>query len=315
MSRRRCPTWPHQLRLAELTLRALAGDADLPPKIGVHPRPDGSFAHAMPAWLPGRGPDGVADLLGIKWVTGFQGNRLLGKQAINATVILSDASTGEPRAILDAAGITAVRTAAVSGVVIDHWASARDGQPPRVALVGAGIQGESHLAMLAGVLPRCVLVIHDRDATRAAWLADRALQMGFGGVATSASATAAITGADVVLTMVSFGPDRQSVAHEAFEASTLVVAVDYDMCVPARVAREAAMFLVDERGQFLANRVDDVFAGYPDPAAIIGSRLDEPRPAGRVVATHLGVGLADVVFGDAILRVAEERGLGTLLPP
>ena len=37
------------------------------------------------------------------------------------------------------------------------------------------------------------------------------------------------------------------------------------------------------------------------------------RPSGRVLVTHLGVGLADVVFGDAILRVAEERGLGTLL--
>ena len=35
---------------------------------------------------------------------------------------------------------------------------------------------------------------------------------------------------------------------------------------------------------------------------------------GRVVVTHLGVGLADVVFGDAILHAAEELGLGILLP-
>jgi hypothetical protein len=40
-----------------------------------------------------------------------------------------------------------------------------------------------------------------------------------------------------------------------------------------------------------------------------------PRPpSGRVVTTHLGVGLADVVFGAAILRRAEALGLGTLLP-
>ena len=38
-----------------------------------------------------------------------------------------------------------------------------------------------------------------------------------------------------------------------------------------------------------------------------------PRPPGRVVVAHLGVGLADVVFGDAIVRAAAERGLGTLL--
>jgi hypothetical protein len=29
--------------------------------------------------------------------------------------------------------------------------------------------------------------------------------------------------------------------------------------------------------------------------------------------THLGVGLADVVFADAVLRVAETRGIGTIL--
>jgi alanine dehydrogenase len=309
------PDLAEQLVLAAATLRALSGDAELPAKIGVHPRPDGSFAHAMPAWLRGSGPGITGDLLGIKWVTGFPDNRMLGIPAIGATVLLSDAATGEPRAILDAAGITAVRTAAVSGVIIGHWAGTDAASPLVVALVGAGVQGESHLAMLGGVLPGSRVVIHDRDAARAGWLADRARASGrFSGVATSASAGTAVAGADVVITMVSFGPDRQSVPAEAFEAASLVVAVDYDMCVPARVVRDAALFLVDERAQFLANRAGDVFAGYPDPADIIGARLDEPRPNGRVVVTHLGVGLADVVFGDAILRAAERRGLGVLLP-
>ena len=40
---------------------------------------------------------------------------------------------------------------------------------------------------------------------------------------------------------------------------------------------------------------------------------ERPR-AGRVVVTHLGVGLADLVFGAAILDRAAERGLGTVLP-
>ena len=48
------PPLPERLALAEQTLLGLAGAAELPPKIGVHPRPDGSFAHAMPAYLPGR---------------------------------------------------------------------------------------------------------------------------------------------------------------------------------------------------------------------------------------------------------------------
>ena len=309
------PDLPEQLALAERTLRALTGSADLPPKIGVHPRPAGSFAHAMPAWLRGPGPAMTGDLLGIKWVSGFPDNRLRSIPAIHATLLLSDATTGEPRAILDAAGITAVRTAAVSGVTIARWAPVGIDVPLSATLIGAGVQGDSHITMLAGVLPGCRVIIHDRDSDRAESLAARARSLAvFDDVATSADAVAAVRGADVVITLVSFGPDRQSIPAEAFDRARLVVAVDYDMCLPASVARDADLFLVDELGQFLANRTGDVFRGYPDPVAIMGARLDDPRPDGRLVVTHLGVGLADVVFGDAILRAAEQLGLGVLLP-
>jgi ornithine cyclodeaminase/alanine dehydrogenase-like protein (mu-crystallin family) len=82
------------------------------------------------------------------------------------------------------------------------------------------------------------------------------------------------------------------------------------------VARKAALFLVDERGQFEANRSTGAFDGYPDPAATLGEAIlaGTPRPErGRVLVTHLGVGLADVIFGDAILRAATQRGLGVSL--
>ncbi len=309
------PEIPDQLRLAERTLRALAHDADLPAKIGVHPRPDSSFAHAMPAWLRGPGPGATGDLLGIKWVAGFPANRTLDIPAINATLLLSDASTGELRAVLDAGGITAVRTAAVSGVAVARWAPTGLGRPLEIAVVGAGVQGESHVAMLATVAPGCSLRLHDRDAERAARLADIARARGtFHTVVTSDTAVDAISGADVVVTMVSFGPDRQQVPPDAFAAARLVVTVDYDMCLPAVVAREAELFLVDEVGQFLANRSGGVFVGYPDPVGIIGEHLDTPSVGGTIVVTHLGVGLADVVFGDAILAAAEREGRGVLLP-
>ena len=87
-----------------------------------------------------------------------------------------------------------------------------------------------------------------------------------------------------------------------------------DVLVAAAVAHEAALFLVDHRDQFLANRDAGNFDGYPDPAMMLGEALIDGvrRPAaGRVVVTHLGVGLSDVVFGNAILAEAERRGLGT----
>ena len=48
---------------------------------------------------------------------------------------------------------------------------------------------------------------------------------------------------------------------------------------------------------------------------MIGEAIAEgtPRPEGRVLVTHLGVGLADVVFAHAVVRAAAERGIGTIL--
>ncbi len=57
-----------------------------------------------------------------------------------------------------------------------------------------------------------------------------------------------------------------------------------------------------------------LFVGYPDPAGIVGEHLDAPPIGGPVVVAHLGIGLADVVFGDAILAAAEREGRGVLLP-
>jgi alanine dehydrogenase len=320
------PPVDERLRLARRTMEALVADAELPPKIGVHPRGAAAFGHAMPAWLRGADADGHDDLLGIKWVVGFPGSADLAGSAggagvaipaIHGTVILSDALTGVPRAIMDAGPITAQRTAAVSGVAIARWVPVVSGRPLRIGLVGAGIQAGSHLPVLAHLLPGSDLSITDRDAPRAAALAETARAGGgFGAVRVVQDADSALRDADVVITLVSFGSDRQAVPANAFAHGALIVAVDYDMCVPASVVQRAALFVVDERGQYLANRAGAVFAGYPDPAATIGEalRANTPRPDGTVVVTHLGVGLADVVFGDAILRVAEARGLGTILP-
>ena len=54
----------------------------------------------------------------------------------------------------------------------------------------------------------------------------------------------------------------------------------------------------------------------PTRRATLGEAILDRHGAtggGRVVVTHLGVGLADVVFADAIVRRAEAAGLGTAL--
>ncbi len=312
------PPLPERLALAETTLRGLAGRAELPAKIAVHPRPDGAFAHAMPAFLPGADPDGADDQLGMKWVLGFGTNSALGLPAINGVLLLNDPETGLPTGILDAGPITAQRTAAVSGVAIRAWAPPVVGRPYRAALIGAGVQGHSHVPVLGHVLPGVNLALFDRSPERAEGLAEEARSAeGIGAARVAASAREAVDGADVVVTVASFvaPPERQVMTNDWLGPQALVVPVDYATYCAAEVARDAAMFVVDHRDQFLANRDAGQFDGYPDPAAMFGERLDadSPRPAGRIVATHLGTGLADVVFGTAILAAATAAGRGVVL--
>jgi ornithine cyclodeaminase/alanine dehydrogenase-like protein (mu-crystallin family) len=310
------PPVGERLALAERTLTALVADAELPPKIGVHPRPAGSFAHAMPAAL--RDPEGL-DLLGMKWVAGFPENRASGLPAIHAVVILNDPRSGVPRAILDGGPITAQRTAAVSGVALARFGPRTLSRAPRAAIIGAGVQGHSHLEVLGHALPGVEIAIHDRHRDRASALADAArVTTGIAAAGTAASARDAVRDADVVITAASFtDPEhRQAMTADWLSPDALVIPVDYATMCAADVARQAALFLVDDRAQFLANRDAGQFDDYPDPGATLGEAIlaGTARPAsGRIVVTHLGVGLADVVFADAIVERAVAAGLGTAL--
>jgi ornithine cyclodeaminase/alanine dehydrogenase-like protein (mu-crystallin family) len=313
------PPLTERLELAELTMVALAtpDGAEMPPKLGVHPRPAGSWLHAMPAYLHAADPAG--DLIGMKWVSGFATNNEKGLSALNALVVVNDSETGVPVAVMDGGPITAQRTAAVSGIAIRAFAPPTGGRPTDVALIGAGAQGRSHLPVLGHLLPGLNIAIFDRHPERADELASLARATdGIGTVQTAKSAREAIEEADVVVTAASFTSreNRQVMTPDWLRPESLLVPVDYATYCSAEVARSAALFVVDHREQFLANRDAGNFDGYPDPTTTLGEAViaGTRRPAGRVVVTHLGVGLADVVFANAILARADRDELGLELP-
>lgn len=313
------PPLEERLRLAEVTMTAFArpGAAELPPKIAIHPRPADAFVHAMPAHLRGEATDGSADLVGMKWVSGFATNTARGLPGISAIVVVNDPVTGIPIAILDGGPITAQRTAAVSGLGIQRFGPA-DRRGLDVALIGTGVQGHSHLPVIAHTVPGATLHVFDPDATRAAAFAETArAQKGVASVVIADSARAAIDPAAIVVTAASFGPPeaRQKMTNAWLRPEATVVPIDYDTYCAAEVVRDAALFLVDQRDQFRYTRDTGYFAGWPDPMATIGEAIvgGTQRPEGRVVVAHLGVGLADLVFADAIARSAIAQGRGTVL--
>jgi len=313
------PPLEERIRLAEVTMTAFArpGAAELPPKLAIHPRPADSFVHAMPAHLRGDGASAAGDLVGMKWVAGYATNVAQGLPGISAIVVVNDPETGIPTAILDGGPITAQRTAAVSGLAIQRFAPAnRAGLD--VALIGTGIQGHSHLPVLAHLVPGATLHVFDATPARAEAFAETALATpGIARVLVADSARAAVEPAAIVVTAASFGPpeDRQPMTNAWLRPDVTLVPIDYDTYCAAEVVRDAALFLVDQRDQFLYTRGTGYFTGWPDPMATIGEAIvaGTRRPEGRVVVAHLGVGLADLVFADAIVRSAIAQGRGTVL--
>jgi alanine dehydrogenase len=107
------------------------GEWSMPSKVYVPAYPAGDF-RAMPA-LGG----GYALL---KWVTSFPGNPALGLPTVTGLVLVSDASTGMPVAVLDAGAVTALRTGAAAVLAAETLGREDAGT---AAVIGAGVNGRA----------------------------------------------------------------------------------------------------------------------------------------------------------------------------
>jgi ornithine cyclodeaminase/alanine dehydrogenase-like protein (mu-crystallin family) len=107
------------------------GEWSMPPKVYVTNYPAGDF-RAMPA-LGG----GYALL---KWITSFPGNPAQGLPTVTGVVLVSDASNGQLRAVLDAASVTALRTGAAAVLACEVLGRA---DASSAAVVGAGVNGQA----------------------------------------------------------------------------------------------------------------------------------------------------------------------------
>ena len=154
-------------------------------------------------WLPQqRGillamPALTEEAMAIKVITVMPGNHGTPYDSHMGAVILFDAQYGRPLALMDATEITAIRTAAVSGLATQLLAREDAGD---LAILGTGVQARSHLqAMLEARPLRRVRVWSRSAANREAFVrwagADLDVE-----VEAVDSAQAAVTGADLICT-------------------------------------------------------------------------------------------------------------------
>jgi ornithine cyclodeaminase/alanine dehydrogenase-like protein (mu-crystallin family) len=145
--------------LAAAFVELSAGRTSVPPRVAA--RTASGLLAAMPGYLPGIG-------LETKLVSVFPGNHPHGLPSHQALIALFDEETGRPLALMDGTYITAVRTAAASAL------SARLLARPEaavLAILGAGVQGHSHLQALLRVASFHEVRVASRSADHALALA------------------------------------------------------------------------------------------------------------------------------------------------
>jgi alanine dehydrogenase len=118
------------------------GETEMPPKVYVT-LPGGDF-RTMPAYIPALG------LAGVKIVNVHPDNPARGLETVMALIVLLDPSTGMPYAILNATGLTDLRTGAAGAVAARHLCRRQNGI--EIGLVGAGRQAETQLEATAAWL-------------------------------------------------------------------------------------------------------------------------------------------------------------------
>src|SRR5881392_2984040 len=132
------------------------GRVDAPKRNGVTV-PNTGFLLGMPAYQQGRE-------VAVKLVTVFHGNERLGIPAHQAIICLFDPQTGTPLSFMDGTYITALRTAGASALSTRLLART---DTRVLAIVGAGVQGRSHLQMLPRVRPFSEIRIASRHIAEA----------------------------------------------------------------------------------------------------------------------------------------------------
>lgn len=285
------------------------GRVEMPPKPGIHPRPD-AFIHAMPAWIP------ALDAAGVKWIAGYPANMARGLPYIHGLLLLNDPDTGVPLAVMDATWITAMRTGAATAVAARRLARP---ESRSVGIVACGVQGRSNLEALRCAFPgleRAVAYdLRPEVARRFALDMSRALDVE---VVVAERVEDAVRGLDMVVTS---GPILKRPAPliqaDWLAPGTFVSPVDFDSYVAPGAFRAGRVF-TDDLTQFRYYRAEGYFQETPDPEAdlgqlVIGAAPGRSSPEELTFAINLGLALEDLATVARIHAEALRRGIGTRL--
>jgi alanine dehydrogenase len=298
----------------ESAFRLHADGRTLGPGVLGVPAPRGGF-HVKAAGLIGQ-----RSYFAAKTNANFPDNpHRFGLPTIRGTVVLADADTGEPLAMMDSASVTTLRTGAATAVAAKFLAR---GDSRFASVVGCGAQGEIQLAAIAAVLPLQHAWVFDTERSRAESLAARArTDLGIQ-VEAGTDLHAALRASDVCVTCT---PSRRAfVPRDAVAPGTFIAAVGADNhgkqeLEPALLASSTVVVDVLEQCAEIGE-LQHVLAGglmtRDQVHAELGDVVTGRRP-GRTAAAEItifdssGTALQDVAAAIVVFEKAIALGRGT----
>ena len=268
----------------------------------------------MPSFMGG------FDAVGVKVVAAFPGNFGTEYDTHQGVVLFFDTERGLLRAIVDATSITAIRTAAVSGLVTDLLANPDAGD---LAIIGAGTQAHTHLQAMRAVRPVRRVRVYSVPAESAAEFAERESRATGLQVEAVATAEEAVAGADIICTTTTatepvvlgawVAPGAHVNAVGAYTPTTREL--DSDLVASALLYADRRESLLSEAGEFLIPKGEGRF-GDEHIVGEIGDVLTGKAP-GRsspddiTLFKSLGIAIEDLASAHRIYEICQDRGLGT----
>jgi len=294
-----------------------AGRASMPPRIAAHVDDRDAILAAMPAYLPSvRG-------LAAKLVSLFPHNAGGDRPTHQAVVVVFDAETGEPTAMLDGTSITAARTAAGSALATELLA-----RPDAhvLAILGTGVQARSHAQAVTRVRPFDQIRIAGRTRASVDQLVDELRPVLAAEVVAADDIAAACAGADVVCA-ATHSPDPV-IVREDIRPGMHLTSVGYNVAgreVDSRTVADS-LLVVESRSAVLAPPpaganeirvpISEGLITEDHIHAELGEIVSGTRPgrdSAEQITLYKSVGIAaeDVAAAELVLRAARAAGVGT----
>lgn len=271
---------------------------------------------AMPAWIGGERP-----VAGLKWIGSKHDNPdKRGIERASAVIVLNDPETNYPMAIMEGGLLSAMRTAAVTGVATRHLA--RKGFD-EAAIIGCGPIAERQAQMLIEQFPDVKkLRLFDVRKEAAEALSGRLLKRSDNlAIVITDSAEAAVRDCPVVITCTV--TDKPYLAFDwlsrgAFLANVSIMDVERDVFLKVdkvvvddwdQSNREKKIInLLVEAGEFSRERLHAELGEI-----IVGKRSGRETDDEIILLNPMGMAIDDIACASAVFRRAEEAEAGTVL--